>query len=317
MEEHNPSEKLSTFKGTIAVTGAAGHFGGLLVRRLHRTDSVITIDNREFDRRPRDVTHFQTDLRSKYCKDLFRRGKIQAIVHLGPQLFRPHTEHGEDSFELAVENFARLLENCDRYNVKKLILLSSSDIYGARARNPQFLTEESPLLAADLSTLRDVDMMAQSFFWRRPDIETVILRPAHITGDVANIISRYFRLSPVPRLMGYDPMIQLVHEEDVVEAIRLALLPGHRGIFNIAGPPPLPLSRILRRLGRSTISVPHVAAKPLLSQLHRLGRIEVRTSFIDYIRYVCMVDDTRARSELHYAPRHSLDETIAAVDMWE
>lgn len=289
-----------------------------MVRRLHRTDNVISIDNRTFDRRPKDVAHYQTELRRRDCKDLFRRGKIQAVIHLGPHLIsKQNTASGEITFASAMENFSRLLDYCDRYDVKKLVLLSSADVYGARAKNPQFLTEEAPLLAADLSTLRDVDMMAQSFFWKRPDIETVILRPTHISGDVGNLINRYLRLSPVPRLMGYDPMLQLVHEEDAAQAICLSLLPGHRGIFNIAGPPPLPLSRIFKRLGRMTLPLPHMAAKPVLAQLFRLGRLEMRPSFVDYIRYVCMVDDSRARSKLNYKPRYNLEDTVAAVDVWE
>jgi UDP-glucose 4-epimerase len=305
------------FSGTIAVSGAAGRFGCLAVRRLHRTDDVIAIDPRPFSTRPADVSHFQTDLRRKDCRDIFRRGRIQAVIHLGPYHTARKRVDQEASFTIAVENFARLLQYCDQYHVKKLILLSSADVYGALARNPQFLTEEAPLLAAGLSGLRDVDMMAQSFFWKRPDIETVIIRPAHITGGVSSVMARYLRFSPVPRLLGYDPMIQLVHEEDVIQAIRLALGIGHRGIFNIAGPAPIPISRIIARLQRSSVPIPHVAARPILNQLYRLGKLGMLPSHIDYIRYVCMVDDARAREHLGYAPTRTLDETIAAVDTWQ
>jgi UDP-glucose 4-epimerase len=302
---------------SIAISGAAGRFGGLVVRRLHRMDEVIAIDPRDFSRRPADVEHLKMSLSRKDCRDLFRRGKVQAVVHLGPYHAAGEGSDAEESFASAIENFTRLLEYCDRYQVGKLVLLSSADVYGARARNPQFLTEEAPLLAAELASLRDVDMMAQSFFWKRPDIETVILRPVHIAGGVSSIIARYLRLDPTPRMMGYDPMMQLVHEEDAVQAIRLALAPGQRGVFNIAGPSPLPLQRILKRLGRESIPVPHVVARPILSRLHGLGKTGARATYIDYLRFVCMVDDTRAREVLGYAPRYGLKETIAAVDLWE
>lgn len=308
-------DRARAFPGTIAVAGAAGRFGKLLVRRLHRTDDVIAIDPRTFEQRPADVEHARTDLRRRGCRDIFRRGRIQAVVHLGP--YNASARSDEELFTTAVENFDRLLSYLDRYHVKKLVLLSSADVYGARARNSQFLPEEAPLLAADLSALRDVDMMAQSFFWKRPDVETVILRPTHITGGVSSAMARYLRLSPIPRLMGFDPMIQLIHEEDVAQAIRLALGPGHRGIFNLAGPPPLPLSRVIARLGRDSYPVPHVLAGPVLSQLKRLGRLDLDPAYVDYIRYVCMVDDSRARSKLGYRPRCDLLETIHAVDVWE
>lgn len=301
--------------GTIAVSGAAGRFGSLLVRRLHRSQEVIAIDSRGFDRRPADVSHHRTEPRRRECRDIFRRGKVGTLIHLGPH----HSESRQDTegFTAAIENFSRLLEYCDRYNVKKLVLLSSADVYGARPNNPQFLTEEAPLLAADLSALRDVDMMAQSFFWKRPDIETVILRPTHITGGVGGAMTRYLRMSPVPLMMGYDPMLQLVHEEDLAEAIALAIAPGHRGIFNIAGPAPLPLSRVANRLGRGTIPIPHILVRPLLGQLSRMGRSDFHPAYIDYLRFVCMVDDRRARDELGFVPSRGLEETLRAVDIWE
>ncbi|MDD5306439.1 MAG: NAD-dependent epimerase/dehydratase family protein [Deltaproteobacteria bacterium] len=304
------------FPGPVAVSGAAGRLGHLVVRRLHRTDEVLALDPRDFAARPADVTHHMTDLRRRATRDIFRRGLVGAAVHLGP-FHSAGGEGKEQGFAAAALSFSRLLEYCDAYHVKKLVLLSSADVYGASATNPQFLSEEAPLLAADLSALRDVDMMAQSFFWKRPDIETVILRPCHIVGHVAGAMARYLRLAPVPVLLGYDPMIQLLHEEDAVRALRLALAPGVRGIFNVAGPPPMPLSRVLERLRRRVVRVPHVLASPVIKELGRIGKTALKPAYVSYIRYVCMVDDSRAREKLGYAPSRGFDETIAAVDLWE
>lgn len=314
MSAAGPADRGPAFGGSVVVSGAAGRLGQLVVRRLHRTDEVRSLDPREFERRPRDVPHLQAELQSRRSRDLFRRGAARAVVHLGPHHLEPGG--GREGFARAIEGFSRLLDYCDRYRVHKLVLLSSADVYGARAGNPQFLTEEAPLLAADLSALRDVDMMAQSFFWKRPDIETVILRPAHVAGAVGGAMARYLRLDPVPRLLGYDPMLQLVHEEDVVAAIRLALAPGRRGVYNLAGPPPLPLTRILDHLGRGSVPVPHLLARPILGQLGRLGRADLHPAHVDYVRFVCMVDDSRARADLGYAPARDLDETLAAIDLW-
>ena len=66
-----------------------------------------------------------------------------------------------------------------------------------------------------------------AFFWKHPDIETVILRPVHIVGpDVKNAPSNYLRLARPVRCSGFDPMVQLIHEEDVARALVLALRPG-------------------------------------------------------------------------------------------
>jgi UDP-glucose 4-epimerase len=142
----------------------------------------------------------------------------------------------------------------------------------------------------------------------------VILRPVHILGQVKNAPSNYLRLPTVPTLLGFDPMVQMIHEQDVAEAIMCALTPGARGIYNIVGPGEVPLSVALQELGRRTVPVPHPMAKPIWSLAFRLGLSTFPAAEFDFIRYVCMVDGKRAVNELGYRPRHSLRDTIRAVE---
>lgn len=200
----------------------------------------------------------------------------------------------------------------------KLVVLSSANVYGPQPHNPQFLTEEAPLLGgARFSEIRDlieVDMLAQSFFWKHPDVDTVILRPVHILGRVRNAASNFLRLPRVPTLLGYDPMVQVIHEADVVAAVVKALTQGARGIFNLAGPEAMPLSRVLGILGRPTLPVPYSLAKTLMDRLWSLHLTSFPTPELDHIRYVCMVDDARARDVLGYAPSYDAVETVRAIE---
>jgi UDP-glucose 4-epimerase len=217
-----------------------------------------------------------------------------------------------------VLGFQRVLEYVEQYDIPKLVLLSSANVYGPRPDNPQFLNEDAPLLASvPFSKIRDlveVDMLAQSFFWKCPRTETVILRPTHIVGTVKNAPSNYLRLGVVPTLLGFDPMIQVVHQDDVVHALRLAALPNVRGIFNVAGPPPLPLSTALRLLGRSSVALPHALAKFSIDKLFHFRVTSFPAPELDFIRFVCMVDDARARTTLGYEPRFGIEATLRAVD---
>jgi UDP-glucose 4-epimerase len=180
------------------------------------------------------------------------------------------------------------------------------------------LTEEAPLLGgqnfSDIRDLIEVDMLAQSFFWKLPETETVILRPVHILGGVRNAASNFLRLATIPTVMGFDPMVQVIQEADVVRSIGLALKPGVRGIFNIAGPDPLPLSRILKILGRPSVSVPYSIAKMVLSRMWTLRLTTFPAPELDHIRYVCMVDDRRARQVLGFRPGKTIEETVSSVD---
>jgi len=217
-----------------------------------------------------------------------------------------------------VSGFQHLLDYVAQYDVPKLVLLSSFSVYGPRPDNPQFLDEDAPLLgASSFSAMRDqveIDMMTQSFFWKRPTTETVILRPVFILGSVRNAPSNYLRRAVVPTLMGYDPMAQVIHQDDVINALVLALNEGSRGVFNLAGPAPASLSHIIGIAGRSRLPVPHFALRAALKRMWDVRASSFPAPELDFIRYVCMVDDSRARKDLGYAPSRDLVETVRAID---
>lgn len=304
-------------EGAVLVTGICGRMGRLLTRKLHRSDRVIGIDRRAFIGKPKDVVHHRIDLRRKKTRDVFRKGGIRAVVHLG--IMHDLRASSKSHHAWNVVAFQKLLDAMIQYDVPKLVVLSSANVYGPSPDNPQFLTEEAPLLGAQqFSAIRDlveVDMLAQSFFWRHPDTETVVLRPCHILGGVRNAPSNYLRLERPMTLMGFDPMVQVIHERDVVRAIGLALQPGVRGIFNLKGPGEIPMSRVFKILGKRPQAVPSLIAGAVLDRLWRYRMTSFPTPELDHIRYVCMVDDTRAREVLGFEAGYDMEETVHAVEV--
>jgi UDP-glucose 4-epimerase len=301
---------------SVLITGICGRLGRSLARVLHRERRVVGVDRRPFVERPKDIDHTQVDIRRAKLKDVFRGGDIEAVVHLGV-LHNPRASAAEHH-SWNVAGFTKLLEYVAQFRVPKLVVLSSANVYGPQPQNPQFLTEEAPLLGgqnfSDIRDLVEVDMLAQSFFWKLPETETVVLRPCHILGTVHNAASNFLRKDPVVTILGFDPMVQVIHESDVVRAIHLALRQGIRGIFNVAGPEPLPLSRIVDILGRQRVSVPYTVARTILRRMWSLRLTTFPPPELDHIRYVCMVDDRRARQVLGFAPAIPLERTILSVD---
>lgn len=310
------SPQRSVPTATVLITGMAGRFGRRLLRRLHRKGPVRGLGLRSAARLPRDVRHHAVDPMRSAVRRVFSENRIQAIVHLGI-MHKPHAKR-EETHSHNLLTFQRLIEYADQYCVPKVVLLSSANCYGPRAGNAQLLTENAPLLAggrfSEMHALVELDMYAQSCLWRYPQLDLVILRPTNILGTVRNTPSNYLRLPVVPTLMGFDPMMQGVHQDDVVRAIELALIPGVRGIYNIAGPGPVPLSRALEVLGRRSVAVPYTLARGGLAGMFRLGISKFPAPELDFIRYVCMVEDAPARAELGYAPHFDLEATLAAVD---
>ncbi|MBM4343441.1 MAG: NAD-dependent epimerase/dehydratase family protein [Deltaproteobacteria bacterium] len=299
------------------ITGISGRLGQLLARRLHRLEGeiVLGIDRRAFSRKPADVEHFRIDLRRKAAEDVFRTRRVDVIYHLGV-MHDPRKDTGEHH-SWNILGTRQILEFAKRYDIPKVVMLSTGDVYGPQSDNPAFIAEDAPLLGAQrFAGMRDliaVDMFAQSYFWKSPEIETVVLRPAHILGAVRNAVSNYLRLPRVPVLLGFDPMVQVLHEEDVVSALIAAARPGVRGVFNVVGPDALPLRKLVHIAGRPTIEVPHVVLPSVARRLFQFRIADFPAAELDYIRYSATLDGSRLRALTRWHHAFSVEESVAAA----
>ncbi|HTP27755.1 MAG TPA: SDR family oxidoreductase, partial [Anaeromyxobacteraceae bacterium] len=282
---------------TVAITGIAGNLGRALARLLHTETQLTGIDRRPFHERPKDIEHYQLDLRKRKVDAVFRRHHIEALIHLG--IVRDPRMPFSEAHSFNILGTHKILDLCAQHGVKKVVVLSSANVYGPLPENSNFLTEEMPLMAADRnSSIRDLielDMYAQSFLWKRPEVETVILRPVHIVGPtIRNVPSRYLRLERPITVLGFDPMIQLIHVDDACRALALALRPGIRGIYNVTGPGEVPLSMALGELGHRPVPVPHFLVRALVKRAFAARLTSFPPEEVDHIQYLCAVDGSRA-----------------------
>lgn len=297
----------------IILTGIAGRLGRRVAQRLSRAHEVIGIDRRPCLGLPEGVVHHRVDLRRRAAEDVFRNSGADAVVHMGVvHNFRIPSERLYARNVIGTETLLRWVS---KYNIKKVVLLSSGDVYGPSPSNSHFLGEDGPLLASqrfpEIRTLVAVDRAFQSFFWRHPDIETVILRPAHIVGpNVRNAPSNYLRLRVIPTLMGFDPILQLIHEDDVARMLEAALQPQVRGVYNLAGTDPVPLSRILKILRKPVLPIPHPLFRAGLNRLWRYRLTSFPPPELDHIRFNAVLDTARAAADIAVVPKHSLYEML-------
>jgi UDP-glucose 4-epimerase len=300
----------------VAITGIGGHFGRAVARRLHRDHSVVGIDRRDVSGLPKDIEFENVDIRRRGVEDVFRRRDLDAVIHLNI-MHDPRTQAAEHH-AFNIIGTQKVFNLCAEHRVPKIIVLSSADVYGPDPSNNQFLQEDAPLMGGqDFGMIRDLialDMFCNTFFWRHPEIETVILRPVHIVGRVNNAASRFLRLERPITIMGFDPMVQVIHVEDVVTAIERALTPGIRGVYNVAGPSPVPLSLLLEKLGRQPVKMPESVVRGLLEAGWSLKLSNWPVPEVDHIKYVCMVDDSRAREQLGFSHSHSIDDIVREVN---
>ncbi len=291
----------------VLITGSSGYFGTLLTKKLEEDPEIKEVIGIDIEPETLDlekVLFFKGDTRKKRVEEIFQIKKnIDAIVHLAY-----HTSpqgSPEEALNTNVFGTLRMLQLARKYNVEKFIFPSSSIVYGALPNNPPLLTENHILRGnRNFPFIRDkieVDMACQLFASSEKPPKVIILRPCGIfRRKKTGILGSYLESLFVPIILGFDPMFQVIFEEDVIQAFILALKKDVEGIFNLAGKITCPLSEMIKRLKRLPIPLP----EPLV---HKGYKALFKKNFyfdFNYIKYPFCVDFTKAKNTLGYDPKY-------------
>ena len=300
----------------VLIAGISGAVGRLLARRLLADVEVCGADPASWDSRPPRIPHYRVDLRKREFEDVFRTERPTAVVHLGfVRDFRgdPGRRH-----DVNVRGTQKLLEHCARYEVRKVVVVSSGTVYGAQPDNPFFMDEDHPLSASrDYPEIRDlveVDTLASGFLWKAAHIRTAVLRPVHVLGPLAHsMMADYLRLDRPPTLMGFDPVMQFIHEEDLVEAIARTLELGLSGVYNVTGPGEVPLHTAIRETGGSAIPIPEPLMRAGIRRLFSWKLVPWPVGAFDYIKYPVTLSSRRFVEATGFEPLFGLEETFRGI----
>jgi len=301
---------------TVLITGIAGGQGRLVARRLANTFDLVGADRTPWEGHPPGLRVHTVDIRKRKFEDILRTERPSAVVHLA--LVR-HFRLGEElRHEINVLGTKRLLEYAIAHGVKRIVVVSSSYVYGALPDNPYYMDEDSPLNVSrnytEIRDLAEVDTLANAFLWRHPEITTTVLRPVNTLGYyVHSAIGRYLRQRYVPTIMGFNPMMQFIHEEDVAEAVALALQAGTHGVFNVTGPGAVPLKVAISESGGAAVPMPETFARAIFSRLFRWGLYPTPSGAINFLKYPCTLDGRRFQQATGFTPLFSLEDVFASV----
>lgn len=300
----------------VLITGISGGQGRLLTRRLRENYEICGVDLAEWRGAPRGVSVHRVDLRKKKFEDVIRTEMPSAIVHMG--FIRHFRTSDRERYDVNVRGTKQLLDHCVHHGVQNLVVVSSSYVYGAAPENPYYMDEDSPLAASrsypEIRDLVEVDTLASAFLWRYPHIRTCVLRPVNVLGHyVHSMIGGYLRESRVPTVMGFDPMMQFIHEQDLSEAIALALERGLQGVFNVPGAGEVPLHTAIRETGGKALPLPEPLMRPLFDRLFRWGALPYPAGAIDYLKYPVTVSGERFVEATNFRPLFGLEEIFQSV----
>ncbi len=294
----------------VLVDGVANDWGARVAAQLLEDPSlhVIGLDAGPPEPPIKGLDFIQADLHNPALLDLIREEKVDTLVHL---TFAEHRRPSESDFETNVMGTMKILGACAEAGVRKVVLKSSTMVYGANPTNSLYLREDHPHRANKvygyLRDLVEIEAFCNGLQRQASDLLITILRFGHIVGPtISTPMTRFLRDDDALVLLGFDPMMQIIHENDVVNALVHAVRHDAPGAFNVAAQPAMPLWKLMGLAGKLPFPVLHPIAYLSVSMLGpRNAPIE-----LDYLRYPCVGDLTRMESELGFTPQYSADETL-------
>ncbi len=296
----------------VLVTGVSRDLGGRFARILQAEPTVERVIGIDVIPPTLDLgrTEFvRADIRNPVIARVMSQADVDTVVHMNV-IATPLSAGGRASMkEINVIGTMQLLAACQKSpTVSKLVVKSSTTVYGTSSRDPAMFTE-------DMSARRlpsggfakdsvEVEGYVRGFARRRPDVTLTMLRFANVVGpQLRTALTDFLAMPVVPTPLGFDPRLQFVHADDALEAIRLATVAEHPGTFNVAGDGVVTLSQALRRAGRLALPVPRSLGAWVGQAVRRAGVADFSPEQLDLLTFGRVVDTTLMRTSLGFDPK--------------
>ena len=241
----------------VLVAGVSRYLGGRFARLVAadpKVRRVIGVDVVPPQDDLGEVEFVRADIRNPVIAKVIDRAGVDTVVHMNV-IATPMGAGGRVTMkEINVIGTMQLLAACQRAEgVRRLVVKSTAAVYGSSPRDPAIFTEDTGAKVLPRSGWGkdsvEVEGYVRGFSRRRPDVEVAMLRRANVLGPgIRTALTDYISLPVVPTVMGFDARLQFVHEDDAIEALRLATVGPVAGIVNVAG-----TGVLLLKIGRAHV----------------------------------------------------------------
>lgn len=301
-----------TPKKTVLVTGAAGSLAKRVIARLHGKYQVIAVDFRRRVETDAGIPSYLVELHKRDFEDIFAEHKIDAVIHIG-RIFA-HEKTRQQRYNANVLGAKRLLDLCRKYKVGQVMIHSTYFVYGASAYNPALIDEDAPLKASevtqDLVDSVELESLANIYLWKHPELNITILRPCNVLGPgVRNTMAILLERSLVPVLVGFSPMMQFLHVDDMTDAMVTAFEGNKPGIYNVAPDDYVPYQEAVKQCGcrrLPVLSIPPALPKLVASMLN--WNAFFPPYLVNYFKYPVILDGRLFRDTFNWTPKRSLND---------
>ena len=303
----------------VLITGISRYLGGRLAQRLEQDPDVEYIVGVDLDEPEVDLErteYVRADIRNPLVVKVLQTTEVDTVVHLNIVATPVRAGGRMNMKEINVIGTMQLFAACQKAPaIQKLVMKSSTAVYGADARDPALFTEEMHSRSAPKSGYAkdsiEVEQYARDFGRRRPEVDLTILRFANFMGpEIDTPLTRYFALPVIPTALGYDPRLQFLHETDAIEVLYRSVRESHPGIYNVAGDGIVMLSQALRLMGRRRLPLVLPLISPVASLVRRLGLVDFATDQLQFLLYGRVADNARLVNEFGYQPEFSTKEAL-------
>lgn len=321
----------------MAVTGPTGEIGISAVTALERepaVDKIIGMARRPFD--PASSGWVKTGYQQG---DILDRDAVDAlvaqadvVVHLAFIIMGSREESERINLQGTRNVFEAVAAGAAAERPRRLVYTSSVAAYGYHWNNPVPLTEDVPARGSPehyySAQKAACEALLAEVTWGSP-LEVFVLRPCIVAGPRATALADAMpwnqlpgplravaRVVPVLKPVVPDPgfPLQLVHHDDVAEAIALAATaPAPPGAYNIAGDGVVTVSEVVEALGGRPVRVPAIAASAASAAISRVPFVPSMLEWLHSARTSVVMDTTKARTQLGWRPVHSSQDTLAAL----
>ena len=298
----------------VAVTGAAGGIGYALTVRLAASPKVrrvIAIDGRRGD--IAGVTWRVADVRDPAVAG--RLAGVDVVVHADLDLAPDSDARQRRAFN--VRGAQTVLTAAAAGRVGRVVLLSSTMVYGARPDNPVPLPEDAPLAAeVDSSVagdLLEIEQLARRSPRSNPGTAVTVVRPAALVGDaVDTLVTRHFEAPRLLAVKGCAPRWQFCHLDDLTSALEFAVGGGIDGQFAVGCDGWLEQAAVEQISGLKSIELPARLTFGTAQRLHRLGVTRAPAMDLRYIVYPWVTDCAALRAA-GWRPRFDNAEALRVL----
>ena len=284
----------------VLVTGLSTYWGGRLAQALEsfeHIEAIVGVDSEAPTRELERTEFVKVSNQHSLLQRIVRAAEIDTVIDtrlvVNSLMAPPRLAH-----ENNVIGTMNILAACTGPDspVRKFVFKSSTHYYGSEQDDPAFFTEEMrrshPPHAGLERDMLEAEQAVGEFAVQNRKVTVTVLRFANVLGpDVDTAFTRMFRLPLVPMVLGFDPRLQFVHEDDVVHALEHAAFHVTPGAYNVAADGVLALSEIIGLLGKRPLpALPPWGAGLVAGPLRRLG-FRIPDEAVNQLRFGRGVDN--------------------------